>query len=110
MTTLSPTEILRVKVNQETSRIKWTELERFFASGAAIFVGDGLDLVEVGVQISEDNKAQVALWLDAGQVANVTDAQALEWHEADAEVWAVVVSPYVLVQRTSGSVRRTNQA
>lgn len=97
-------EIYRAKVNLETSRIAWKELQRFFAGGVAIFVGDELDLVEAALQISEDNQAQVAGWLAAGQLGKVTDAQALAWFETDAEVWAVVVSPYVLVQ----SAHRTN--
>ena len=98
MTDSNLREIHRAKVNLETSRIAWKELQRFFASGAAIAVSVGLDLVEVAYQISQDNKAQVEQWLIAGQIGKVTDEQALAWHEADAELWAVVVSPYVLVQ------------
>lgn len=98
MTTKNQKEILRAKVNLETSTIAWKDLQRFFASGAAIAVSADLDLVEVAFQISEDNKKQVAQWLSAGKVAAVSDAQALAWYEADADVWAVVVSPYVLVQ------------
>jgi|ERR1019366_8510858 hypothetical protein len=92
-------EIYRAKINQETARIAWKELQRFFASGAAILVAPDLDLVEVAFQLSEDNKPQVKQWLSAGRVGNVTDEQALAWYEADADVWAVVVSPYVLVQK-----------
>jgi hypothetical protein len=88
----------RSKLNQETSRISWRELQRFFASGAAIAVSAELDLIEVGFQISADNRQQVAQWLQAEQVAPVSDEQALAWYEADTMVWAVVVSPYVLVQ------------
>ncbi len=88
----------RAKLNLETARMSWRELQRFFASGAAIFVSNELDLVEVAFQISEDNKAQVAQWMNAGLLGRVTDEQALAWFEADADVWAVVVSPYVLVQ------------
>ena len=91
-------EIYRAKVNLETARIGWRELQRFFASGAAIYVSGELDLVEVSFQVSQDNKEQVQAWMDAGQVARVTDQQALEWHDADADMWAVVVSPYVFVQ------------
>lgn len=98
MTTENQREIYRAKVNLETSLIAWKELQRFFAGGAAIYVSDTLDLVEVAFQISEDNKAQVAEWMAAGLVARVADQQALAWYEADADVWAVVVSPYVLVQ------------
>lgn len=101
MTTDNQREIYRAKVNLETSLIAWKELQRFFASGAAIYVSETLDLVEVAFQISEDNKAQVAEWMSAGLVARVADQQALAWYEADADVWAVVVSPYVLVQYRS---------
>jgi hypothetical protein len=90
--------IYRAKMNLETARIAWRELQRFFASGAAIYVGPELDLVEVAYQVAEDNKAQVLAWMEAKQIAPVTDEQALAWHEADADMWAVVVSPYVLVQ------------
>ncbi len=93
-------EIYRTKVNLETAQIAWRELQRFFASGVAIAVSVDLDLVEVAFQISENNQAQVVQWMEAGQVARVTDEQALAWYEADAVVWAVVVSPYVLVQGT----------
>jgi hypothetical protein len=93
-------EVYRTKINQETARIAWKELQRFFASGAAILVTADLDLVEVAFQLSEDNKPQVAQWLSAEKIGKVTDEQALAWYEADADVWAVVVSPYVLVQKT----------
>lgn len=101
MTTDDRGKVFRAKMNLETSRIAWREMQRFFASGAAIYVSPGLDLVEVTYQISEDNKAQVLEWMGTGQVGKVSDEQALAWFDADAEVWAVVVSPYVLVQGIS---------
>lgn len=91
-------DVYRAKMNLETARIPWRELQRFFASGAAISVDGALDLVEVAFQVSEDNEIQVKGWLDTGQLAPVTDEQALAWYDSDAEMWAVVVSPYVLVQ------------
>jgi len=91
-------EIFRAKVNLETSQIAWKELQRFFASGSALAVSAELDLVEVAFQMSEDNTAQIRQWMAAGKFGKVTDEQAAEWIETDALVWAVVVSPYVLVQ------------
>ncbi|MBI3902433.1 MAG: DUF2288 domain-containing protein [Nitrosomonadales bacterium] len=98
MTAADPQEIYRAKVNLETSRIAWKELQRFFASGAAIFVNDELDLVEVAFQFSQDNKAQVERWLLTKKVGKVSDDQATKWIASDADMWAVVVSPWVLVQ------------
>lgn len=92
-------DIAKEKVNLETSQIAWKELQRFFAAGTAVFVASDLDLVDVAYQFSVDNKDQVALWLQHNQVALVSDRQALDWLEADADVWAVVVKPWILVQQ-----------
>lgn len=98
MSDSSQQEIFRAKVNLETSRIAWKELQRFFASGAAVWVSKELDLVDVALQISEDNKSQVSIWMSAKQLSAVADEQARTWYQQDAEVWAVVVSPFVLIQ------------
>lgn len=99
-----PDEVLRAKVNMETSRIAWKELQKFFASGAAVEVSTQLDLVEVAMQMHHDNRAQFEHWLQAGLVGKVTDAQAGAWTATDSEVWAVVVSPWVLIQEIRETV------
>lgn len=91
-------DLMRAKLNQETSRIAWKELQRFFAAGRTLSVSAAVDLVEVAAQMSLDNKAQVEQWLAAGAIGPVTDVQAQAWYDADAVVWAVVVSPWVLIQ------------
>jgi hypothetical protein len=91
-------KILRTKVNLETSRIAWKELQRFFASGAAVAVSGELDLIEVAFQMHSDNKPQFESWLSCGSIGKVTDEQAAAWLAEDTELWAVVVSPWVLVQ------------
>ena len=90
--------ILRAKVNMETSRIHWKELQRFFASGVTIVVSPELDLVEVAFQMHNDNKVKIESWLVSGELAKVSDTQAAAWLAADLETWAVVVSPWVLIQ------------
>lgn len=91
-------EIFRAKVNLETAQIAWKELQRYFASGAALAVVADLDLVEVAYQMSQDNAAQIRQWMAAGQFGKVSDEQAKGWLAADEILWAVVVSPWVLVQ------------
>jgi hypothetical protein len=98
MTVSNEEKLLRGQINLETAQIAWRELQRFFASGATVFVGPELDLVEVAYQIAKDNTAQVAEWMEGGQIARVTDEQAASWYEADTVVWAVVARPYVLIQ------------
>lgn len=98
MTIQAETDLIREKVNLETSQIPWRELQRFFASGSAVAVSSELDLVEVAYQFSVDNKNLVAQWLTENKLGKVTDEQAKAWFESDALVWAVVVKPWLLAQ------------
>ena len=90
---------LRLKVNRETARLRWTELLKHFATGNVVFVADDLDLVDVAVRISHDDKANIVEWMAAGKVAKVSDEQAQAWLDGDASLWAAVVSPFILVQQ-----------
>lgn len=98
MTETTPEEIHRAKLNLETAQMPWTDMQRYFASGAALYVSPELDLVEVGYQMSLDNAGQISQWMASGAFGKVSDEQARLWLERDAMLWAVVVSPWVLVQ------------
>jgi hypothetical protein len=98
MTTNSPQEIKRAKLNLETAQMAWRDMQRYFASGVALYVSPELDLVDAAWQMSEDNITQIREWMDSGQFGKVSDEQAAQWFNADARLWAVVVSPWVLVQ------------
>jgi hypothetical protein len=91
-------ELFRAKVNLETSQIAWKDLQRYFASGVALAVAGDLDLVEAAFQMSVDNAAQIKEWMAEGKFGKVSDEQAALWFEADQILWAVVISPWVLVQ------------
>jgi hypothetical protein len=91
-------DLLRAKLNQETARMPWRELQKYFAGGAVIGVSPELDLVEVAVRIANDDKAAVAQWMAENRIAKVSDAQALAWWDADMQLWAVVIKPWILVQ------------
>ncbi len=97
----SSTQEARNKLNLETAKIPWTELQRWFASGAAVYVAPELDLIDVALQMSRDNTARVQPWMASGLVARVSDEQALSWSETNATLWALVVKPWVLVQPLS---------
>lgn len=92
-------DLLRSKLNGETARFQWKELQRFFAAGTVVAVSDELDLVEVAVRIAKDDKDAVARWMNEGRVGRVSDAQASAWLQADAALWTVVVKPWILVQQ-----------
>ncbi|TFW29783.1 DUF2288 domain-containing protein [Duganella callida] len=89
---------LRDKVNRETARLPWTDLLKHFAQGNVVWVANSLDLVDVAVRISHDDKDSISLWMNSGLIAKVNDQQAQGWLDAGAELWACVVSPFILVQ------------
>lgn len=90
--------INRAKLNLETAQMVWSDMQRYFASGVALYVSPELDLVEAAFQMSEDNVGQIKLWMEEGKFGKVSDAQAAGWVSSDAVLWTVVVSPWVLVQ------------
>lgn len=89
---------LRQTLNLETGKISWQELQRHFAHGVVIVVGGQLDLIEVAVKLSEDDKQQLEAWLKDVQIWRARDDDARQWHDAKTEFWSVVVAPWVLVQ------------
>ena len=98
MTEISDIDVLRANINNETSQIKWHELQRFFAGGWLIYVSSQSNLLDVAVAFSQDNKEEVSRWLTSGEVAKVSDQQAKKWHEEDTLFWSTVVKPWVLIQ------------
>jgi hypothetical protein len=96
---------LRDKINRETARLAWSELQKHFAGGTVVFVSDDLDMVDVAVRISHDDKANIVQWMADGKIAKVSDQQAQEWLETGASLWTSVVSPFILVQREKSLAR-----
>jgi hypothetical protein len=93
-----PNELLRTKLNQETAKMPWKELQRYFAAGMVIAVSHELDLVDVAVHVANDDKEAVARWMSENRIVKVSDVQALSWWDADIMLWTVVIKPWILVQ------------
>lgn len=93
-------ELKHNKINAETAKISWRELQGHFASGAAIYVAPSMDLVEVALKISKNDTGAVKAWMEKGLLAPVNDQQAAAWVESDATMWSVVIKPWVLVQNS----------
>ena len=89
---------LRGVLNAQTGQIGWDELAPHFARGAVLRIQPGQDLVEVALHIVRDHKARVEAWMQAGVIAQVSSEEADRWHREQARFWAVVVTPWVLVQ------------
>lgn len=91
-------EELKARLNGETARLGWPELQRHFARGVVVVAAPGMDLVEVATRMSMDDGDTVGQWLAAGEVRRAGEEDARRWVEHDTQFWAVVVAPWVLVQ------------
>jgi hypothetical protein len=95
-----PLEVLKARLNTETAKIGWEEIQRFFAKGQVFIVDAELDLIDTAAKIIQDEKGSVEQWLEKGLIMQATTDDAKHWNETDPDLWAVVVAPWILVQET----------
>ncbi len=97
---------LRAKLNSETGKIHWRELQPHYARGVVIRVAQAVDLIEAALRLSIDDKPAFEAWLCAGDVIRANDAHAADWAARGPVFWAVVVAPWVLVQEITSDQTR----
>jgi hypothetical protein len=91
-------DLLRAKLNTETGRLSWQELEPHYARGVVVCVSVELDLVDVAFRMAKNDAKQVAEWLGVGALHRASDDDARDWCSRNPSLWAVVTVPWVLVQ------------
>ena len=94
---LSDEELLQ-RLNGETALLPWRELESHFARGVVIRVATELDLVDVAIRFTRDDRDAVERLMRAGKIARASDDDAMRWSEQQPSLWAIVVAPWVLIQ------------
>jgi len=91
-------ELLKNELNGQTGKITWPELETYFARGVLIKVANDLDLIEIALSISKDDKQHIDTLLAEKQLQHTTIEDAKLWIETQPRFWAVVTAPWVLIQ------------
>ncbi|OSI16698.1 hypothetical protein BWD09_06750 [Neisseria dentiae] len=94
--------LLNDKLNLETARISWNELQPHFARGAAVYVSADLDLIQTARLMADDDAAALGELMKQGRFGVVSEEQAHRFLAANQAMWAVVVAPWVLVQPCTG--------
>jgi hypothetical protein len=89
---------LKSRLNLETGKLTWPELQTFFARGIVIVVGPELDLLSVAEKLANDEATHIEQLITNGDLTRANDDHARKWLETDPLFWSVVVSPWVLVQ------------
>ena len=86
------------KLNGETAKLSWKELEPHFARGVVIRIASELDLVQVATSFIHDDSAKIKALMSTGEIATVTDEEAIHWNKSEHSFWAVVIAPWILAQ------------
>ena len=94
---------LIARLNGETAKIEWHQLQKHYASGSVLAIAAGFDLIKVAIALHQDDTVQIKQWLAEESVKQVTDSQAQSWYQQNTLVWALVIPPFVLVQETKRS-------
>ena len=100
---MSPTDDISeliARLNGETAKIEWHQLQKHYASGSVLAIAAGFDLIKVAIALHQDDTVQIKQWLSEESVKQVTDSQAQSWYQQNTLVWALVIPPFVLVQET----------
>lgn len=90
--------LLGDKLNLETARMPWQELQTHFARGAAVYVSEELDLIAVAAMMAEDDSTALGALMQQGKFGVVSENQARRFLDDNQLMWTVVVAPWVLVQ------------
>ncbi len=101
----SPETKLLQELHQQTAKIAWSELQRFFAQGRVLQLDQSLDLVEIAAAMASDSSKVLEPLVEQGLLLYPSNDQARQWFQQETELWSVVVAPYVLVQDNSALVK-----
>lgn len=90
---------LRDELKESVDQAEWDWLMPHAERDAVIIVASGLDLVEVGMAIANDQVASVQRWIDDRLIYKPSIQQKAVWEQDQTKRFtALIVQPYVLIQ------------
>tara|TARA_B110000211_G_scaffold32546_1_gene32922 strand:+ start:227 stop:553 length:327 start_codon:yes stop_codon:yes gene_type:complete len=92
---------LIARLNSETAKIAWHDLQTHYAAGNVLGIAADADLIKVAIEFNRDNATQIQQWLADSSLFEISDKQATDWYESNQELWALVIPPFVLVQQVA---------
>jgi hypothetical protein len=90
---------LRTELQENVDVVIWEWLMPHVRRDAVVIVNPGLDLVDVGVAIANDQVLSVQRWIGEQLLYKPSPEQVEQWQDTpDTNFIALIVQPYVLVQ------------
>lgn len=99
------TQDLRKELTDMVGPTHWNWLKPHIARDAVVFVDPHLDLVDVGVALTNDNVQSVQRWIGEQLITKPTREQLDAWGTSGPtnQLQSLIVQPYVLVQEVLAS-------
>jgi hypothetical protein len=89
---------IQEQLEKDRAEIEWEALIPHSQRDSIIFVHEGLDLIEVGVAIAQDDTVKVKAWIAEQLIHKPTAQQLSLWNQNPARLFdAAIVQPYVLI-------------
>lgn len=94
---------LRAELAEAVAEAEWDWLAPHARRDTLIVVELGLDVVDVGVAIANDDVSRIQPWIDENLIHKPFPTQLSDWNlNQSTRFNALIVQPYVLIQATSG--------
>jgi len=93
---------LRAELADALAEAEWDWLAPHARRDSLIVVEPGLDVVDVGVAIANDDVSRVQHWIEEDLIHKPSQTQLSDWNIDQTKRFnALIVQPYVLVQETA---------
>jgi hypothetical protein len=90
---------LRAQLTELLDEAELDWLKPQLQKDAVVIVHEGLDLVDVGVAIAQDDTLKVDRWIGEQLITKPNHDHLAKWHQNPHQKFrAIIVQPYVLVQ------------
>lgn len=90
---------LREELAESLDQAEWDWLAPHAKRDSLIVVTAGLDLLDVGVAIANDNVSSVQRWIEESLIQKPSPLQLTAWNQNQSKRFnTLIVQPYVLVQ------------
>lgn len=99
---MTETTNVRERLARDLAEVSWKDMRVHLQRDVIILVAEDLDLVDVAVDVAQDNKHQVSLWISSGQLTKPSREQIDQWeHQLDKPFRMLIAQPYILAQPVS---------
>ena len=94
-------EDLKKKLESEIESCDWEMLAPHYQRDVVIWLGEGVELIDAGMALAQDQVQTVANWQAEGLIGKPTEDQVKVWEQEPKKKFAnfLIVQPFVLIKQ-----------